>query len=175
VSCVPYETLVALFTGELSGAEVAAAEDHVFTCDRCAEAHVRLARLVDGLRETIPPVISHAQRDRLARAGKRLRVTHVQAGKDAFARFDDSVDMLVHVLHGDLSRAERVDVEIVSSGAPLVVFEHVPFDPAAGEVLIACQKHYAMYPRDTGFRVHAVEGGVRRQVGEYFVEHDWAL
>ena len=67
---VPFETLVRWWLDDLPQAESAALEEHLFACDTCSTASERLGDLVSGLREWIPPVISHARRDRLAREGK---------------------------------------------------------------------------------------------------------
>lgn len=171
----PFETLARWWLEELPDSESAALEEHLFACDTCSAASERLGKLVSGLREWIPPVISHAHRDRLAREGKRIRLTPVDVGVDAHARFDRDLDLLVHVLRGDLSRAERVDLEV---GRPDlgwgVVLEHVPFDRKAGEVLVACQQHYRdMFPGDPVFKVVVVEQGQRRPGRDYFVIHEW--
>ncbi len=172
---VALETLVAWWTGELAGDEAARVEEHLFACDACAGASERFARLAAGLREHLPPIISPAQRDRLLAAGTRIRVTPVDVGVDATAVFGSDVDLLVHALRADLSRAQRVDVDIVMQGwsQPLVC-EGVPFDATAGEVLVCCQRHFQhMSPADPLFRVHVVEAGQRRSVGDYFVRHIW--
>jgi hypothetical protein len=166
---VPFETLVALFAGELDERAVDAAEAHVFACDACAASHARLAELVMATRDLVPPVISAAHRDRLLAAGKNLVVTQVTPETVPTARFAPGVDLLIHALQGDLTGAERVDVELVGPG---FVLEHVPFDPVAGEVLIACQRHYQAFG-DTRFRVHAYRGGRRETVSEYYVDHLW--
>jgi hypothetical protein len=131
--------------------------------------------LIEGIRDALPPVISHAHRDRLIATGTNIKFTRVTAGIQARAVFSPDVDLLVHVLVGDLSRAERVDVQLVDlAGTEQVHFLHVPFDPRSGEVLIACQRHYEHHPvSDPEFRVHAIESGVRREVGRYRVEHIW--
>jgi anti-sigma factor RsiW len=172
---VTFETWLAWFTGGLDAAEAARVETHLFECDACASASNRLGELIGGLREIIPPILSHAHRDRLIAAGVNVRQTPVNAGVDAHARFAPGVDLLVHVLHADLARAERVDVEaLTQDGVVRVAFEHVPFDAEAGEVLVACQRHYeGMLSHDPVFRVHAVEAGVRRPVGDYFIVHEW--
>ena len=64
-SCPSFETLVALWAGDLDESEAMSIDEHVFGCDACTAASTRLAQLVGGLRETIPFVISHAHRDRL--------------------------------------------------------------------------------------------------------------
>jgi hypothetical protein len=173
----PFETLVALWCGELPAEEAEALEEHLFACDACADASARLGVLVAGLRGFIPPVISHAHRDRLAASGVRLRVTPVEPGVDVEVFFAPEFDLLVHALKGDLAHADRVDIVLLDpAGIPRLEFEHVPFDRQTGEVLVACQRHYetlGAVPGDPRFSVHAYEGGVRRQVGSYFVRHQW--
>jgi hypothetical protein len=174
-SCpIPFETLAALWSGELLPEIADEVEQHLFSCDGCAAMSDRLGRLVEGLREMLPPVISHALRDRLIAKGTRVKVTIVDVGVDTHARFTPEIDLLIHVLRADLSRAERVDVELVDpEGTPHVELIHVPFDPRAGEVLICCQRHYEHFPFEPRFRVHVYEGGSRTRVGDYFVQHAW--
>jgi hypothetical protein len=179
-ACPPYETLVALWAGELDEPQAAAVDEHVFACDSCAAATERLAGVVGGLRERIPFVISQAHRERLVEGGTRIHVTQVEPTLDrsatTSARFAPDVDLLVFALRGDVSRADRVDVEIASpTGEPRYVLEDVPFDRKAGEVLIACQRHFeGMFPAgDPVFSVHAIESGKRRAVGDYVVAHVW--
>jgi len=169
----PFPTLVALWAGELPPDEAHRVEEHVFGCDACAAAYEHLGALVDGVRQVIPAVISTAHRDRLVAAGTRLLATPVVAGVEARAMYTPEIDLLVHVLQADLSRAERVDLDIIFDHGFTTELVGVPFDAGAGQVLIACQRHYA--PNNPTFRVHAVEGGVRREVGRYRVEHSWEL
>jgi hypothetical protein len=172
---IPMETFAAWWTGELSADEATRVEEHLFACDECARASERFASLAAGLLELNPPVISHSHRDRLLARGTRIKVTPVEAGVPARAVFDLDLDFLVHALRANLARAERVDVEILieAHGEPLV-YEGVPFDAMAGEVLICCQRHFEhLFPGDPTFRVHAVESGQRRLVGEYLVHHVW--
>jgi DNA-directed RNA polymerase specialized sigma24 family protein len=66
-------------------------------------------------------------------------------------------------------------VELLNpQGTAVVQLTHVPFDRQSGEILVACQRHYQNHPvPDPVFQVHAVAGGVRREVGRYFVRHTW--
>jgi hypothetical protein len=179
-ACPTYPAIVALWAGEFEEAEAAAVDEHLFGCDACAAATERLAKVVGAMREKLPFVISHAHRVRLEGAGTRIAVTGVEPTLDPtlrpMARFKPDVDLLVFALRGDVSSADRVDVEIASpTGEPRYVLEDVPFDRQTGEVLIACQRHYeGMFPAgDPGFSVHAVQAGKRRAVGEYVVTHVW--
>ena len=175
IACpIPFETLAELWAGELSPELAEPVEEHLFGCVPCSAMSDRLGEIVDGLREQLPPVISHALRDRLVAKGSRVKHNIVDAGVENHARFDPDLDLLIHVLRADLSRADRVDLELVDpAGHPHVEMVHVPFDPRAGEVLIACQRHYEHFPFEPRFRVHAFEGGARRHVGDYFVHHQW--
>ncbi|MBA3452868.1 MAG: hypothetical protein H0T42_07245 [Deltaproteobacteria bacterium] len=175
IACpIPFETLTALWAGELAPELATPVEEHVFGCDRCSATSERLGELVQGLRELLPPVISHALRDRLVARGLRVKTTTVDVGVQAHARFTPDVDLLIHVLRGDLSRADRVDVELVDpTGHPHVEMVHVPFDPQTGEVLIACQRHYEQFPFEPGFRVHVFEQGTTVRVCDYAVHHQW--
>jgi hypothetical protein len=174
---VPFETLVDLWAGALGADESDRIEAHLFGCDACAATSDRLGSLVAGLRQIIPPVISHAHRDRLAAAGLRLRHTPVDAGVDAEAHFGPEVDLLVHVLKIDLTGADRVDVELTDRvGAGRLHLAHVPFDPQSGEVLIACQRHYqhdGAFSGDPVFNVSVHAGGAARPAASYFVRHHW--
>jgi hypothetical protein len=179
-TCPPFETLVALWSGEIGEAEAVLVDEHLFTCDSCAAATERLAHVVGGLRAKMPFVISRAHHDRLVASGTRVAVTTADPTSDRTAektaRFTPDVDLLVFALRGDVSKADRVDVEIASpTGSPSYLLEDVPFDRAKGEVLIACQRHYeGMFPAgDPIFSVHAVEAGTRRTVGDYVINHVW--
>jgi hypothetical protein len=173
---VPFETLVALWAGDLPDSEASAIEEHLFSCESCANAAQRLARVMEALGESVPPVISAAHRDRLAAAGLKLLHTTCEANGEATARFSDN-DLMIHVLRGELTDAERVDVELIAGGDVIIVVENVPFARESGEVLIACQRHYehAFGPAgaDPRFRLWAQRGTERRKVGDYHVIHIW--
>jgi anti-sigma factor RsiW len=53
VACPSYETLVALWAGELEDAETTVVDEHLFACDACAAATERLAQIVGALRGEI--------------------------------------------------------------------------------------------------------------------------
>jgi hypothetical protein len=172
---VPFETLVAWYANDLGEAEADALEEHVMSCDECAAFSLELGKLIGGLREVIPPVISEAMREGLAARGKRILITPCAPGESPTARFAPDIDVMVHSLQADLSRAERIDVEVLDGqGNVKFLLEDVPF--GAGEVLVACQRHYRALHAEgehPTFRVHATEAGERRRVGDYLVIHVW--
>ena len=118
-------------------------------------------------------VISHAHRDRMLAAGKRISLTEVPEGVDTPARFAPELDLLVFALKADLSNVDRVRVDIVSpDGSKRFIEEDVPFDRARGEVLVACQRHFeGMFESDPTFEVHAMEPP--RKIASYRVLHAW--
>ena len=143
-------------------------------CDACAEQAQDLARLMEALGEVLPPVISAAHRHRLEASGARIKVTDVEAGVDAHARFAPEVDLLIHRLRADLRDVERVDVEIRVGEETKVTLANAPFEQ--GGVLIACQRHYEHVfggGPDPTFRVHAHRAGARQVVGDFHVKHVW--
>jgi hypothetical protein len=177
---IPFETLVAWVAGELPDSDATTVEEHIFSCDACAAAAERVTRITGGLRERIPWVISRRQYDRLVEGGTRIRLTPVELGRTPRARFTPEVDLLVHALRGDFSRADRVDIDVFSPDRTKhVLIEHVPFDRQAGEVLVACQRHYeklyfeGLFGGDPIFSVHTFEGEHRKPMGEYVVQHEW--
>jgi hypothetical protein len=57
-------------------------------------------------------------------------------------------------------------------GRAISRFDDVPFDPARGEVLVACQKHFAeLFPHDAVFRLEVVRGDRREESSRYTVLH----
>lgn len=171
MSHASYEQLVDAWFGDASDA--AAIEDHVFECDACGAQYAQLAALCEALGGFIPPVISHAHRDRMVARGTRVHLTPVDAGVMADATFANELDLLIHALRGDFSRAERVDIAIVSPDGSERVLERVPFDASKGEVLIACQRHYRdAYPGDPDFVLTVTEAGTTRKA-TYTVRHHW--
>ena len=169
---VSSEALVALLSGddELDEADL---ESHLFYCTPCGDEWMKLASLVGGLRATIPMVISHAYRERLVASGKRISVVDVPIGVATPARFTPEVDLLVFALKADFAGVDRLRVDIVSpDGSKRFVEEDVPFDPARGMVLVACQRHYeGMFESDPTFEVHAMNP--TRRLASYRVLHAW--
>jgi hypothetical protein len=76
----------------------------------------------------------------------------------------------------ELGSARRLDVELRTTGGVRVgAMEDVPFDAARGEVLVACQSHFAeSFPPDVVFGLDVVTGDERRRVAEYTVLHRFA-
>jgi hypothetical protein len=172
-SPLSFETLADYWSGDLPAAAQDIVEEHLFCCLLCTDLSARLAALQRALGSLIPPIVTRARLDRLVRAGTRVRSTEVAAGATVTVVFSRDVDLLVHRLHVDLPDAAQIDCEISSGDGPrLFLFERIPFDPARGEVLIACQRHYAgLGPPDVRFRLTAADAAGVRHVRDYTVLH----
>lgn len=174
---IPFEMLVGMWAGELAPDDADRVEEHLFTCDVCAAASARLDRLMGALLGGIPPVLSRGLRDRLEARGLKIMDMAFESGVRGHFVFGTELDLMVLALRADLTDARRVDVEIADPGGRVhFAFAHVPFDATRGEVLVACQQHYRYYPLEDvpEFRLYTVaEGGARRCVGSYVIEHVW--
>jgi len=173
-SPVSFADLADYWTDDLDPERSRHVEDHLFDCASCADRTARVAELVRALRAIVPPVVSRDRLARLEHDGVRVRTTEVQPGARVTVAFSPDVDLLVHRLKADLTHAFWVDCDVLdANGARLLGLEQVPFDREAGEVLIACQRHYmAEYPPDVCFRVSAVDTDGTLTTREYRVFHD---
>ena len=88
--------------------------------------------------------------------------------------FAHDADLLIHRLSGlDLTGAARVDFRITSesTGELMATVDGVPFDPAEGAVLVACQRHYASMPADTVMSLAIHTPGAAPRTATYTILH----
>ena len=173
-SPVPFAELVDYWSDDLADADVERIDEHVLACGRCAAESAAVARIVQALRAMIPPVVSAAHLRELASRGLVVEENPVGPGDRKPVVFPTGVDILLHRLHGlDLAAAIRVRVVVRSESSGEVMHEDpdAPFDRDRGEVLIACQRHFASMPPDVLFEVHAQHGHGEITVVHYAVPH----
>jgi hypothetical protein len=147
---------------------------HLFSCRSCALEAETLAGLAVAVHRAVPPVLTAARFEELEREGRIAEVKPVSPGHRVEARFPPAEKLLVLRLGGcDLSRARRVDVDLLDAGGRVVArFDDVPFDGARGEVLMACQRHFAdLFPHDLTFRLERLVGETREEANRYTVLH----
>jgi hypothetical protein len=148
--------LVEYWTADLDEHATAAIEDHVFGCEACTREMARIQRVVAVFRGAVPPVISVEQLAELRKAGLALEENAFMPGTRTPVTFRAGVDVMIHHLAGlSLRDAARVSVTVRSESKGIVMHEDplAPFDRERGEVLIACQKHFAALPTDIVFDV----------------------
>jgi hypothetical protein len=150
--------LVDWWTDETPEAELDDVELHLMGCASCAAEAERVGAVVSALRATIPTVVDRERLEVLRRRGLRIGEDTFAPGVRKLAVFPPDLDLLIHRLGGmDLADAVRVELHVESESAgPIVGVPDVPFDRAAGEVLIACQQHFRDFPHDIVFRVRAL-------------------
>lgn len=163
MSHLTHEQLVDYWTVELAADARDAIEDHLFACEPCAAEAERVAAIVAALRTQIPPVISADQLAALRAQGIAIEENTFLPGQRTSVTFAPGLDLMIHHLGGlDLADAERISLTVRSraSGAVLHHDPIAPFDRARGEVLIACQRHFATLPADPVFdlEIHRAAG-----------------
>jgi hypothetical protein len=159
VSCtnpIEHARLVDYWSRDLSDTERDAIEEHLFGCDSCTNLAERVARLVEAIRHSLPPVIAQSDLDALRASGRRVVENDFAPGVRTEVTFERDIDFLIHHLRGlALADAERVSITVRTETSGMTLFEEpfAPFDRSRGEVLIACQRHFAAMPRDVVFDV----------------------
>jgi anti-sigma factor RsiW len=171
---IPWEDLVAYWADDLEPADLDRVEEHLMGCAGCSVTSASVAAIAGALRAMIPPIISTTRLAELRALGLRVVENPMSPGQRKPVIFGTQIDLLVHRLAGlDLSSAEhvRVTISIESTGAVVRDDPDVPFDRAAGAVLIACQRHFAALPPDIVFEVRARGPLGEEPVARYEVPH----
>lgn len=168
-----FATLVDYWFGELPPGEEAAFEEHLFGCAECTAKLEELAALGAAVRAAwkagaVRAVISRALYEAMKKEGLRLREYRMAPGGSVNCTIAAADDFVVSRLAAPLSDVQRVDL-VTDAGR----FEDVPFDAAAGEVLMCPAP--AVLKRRSAFTHHvrlvAVEEAGERVLGEYTFLH----
>ena len=171
---IAWDRLVDYWAGDLDVAENERIEEHLFACEPCSFELARVARIAQACRAAIPAVVSAEELRALRDRGLSIEENPVTAGTRREVQFRPDVDLLIHRLRGmDLARAQRVEVIVRSESTGDVFFEDhfAPFDRARGEVMIACQRHFAQMPPDVVFDVRAHDDAGQVTNATFVVPH----
>jgi len=166
--------LLDYLNGEIPESDEQELESHLFRCAICSSEAERLAGLVTSIALVVPPILSHSRFAALEREGRVEAINAMRPGQTAEAFYPESGRLLVHRLGGiELARGRRIDLDVCAPGGEAFLHvEDVPFDAERGEILVACQRHFAeLYPRDVVFSVEAVSANQREEVARYTVHH----
>jgi hypothetical protein len=173
-SPISFETLVAYWAGDLPPVESDAVEAHVMNCAPCTAASARVAAVAEAVRAQIPPIVSREHVAKLRARGLRIVDNPVRLGERKVAVFAPDIDIMIHRLGGlDLSRATRVGVavKVEETGDVIFQMDDAPFDREAGEVLIACQRHFRAFPPNVVFEVRSYDAARGEALAVYAVPH----
>ena len=167
---VTSEEIVAYWADDLAIEEVDRLDEHFMGCAACAEASARIAVLAEAMRTIIPPIVDHAALAALRARGYRIRENPLTPGERKPAVFEAETDLLVHKLAGlDLTEATSVALlmTVEETGDVLLDDPSVPFDRDSGELLLACQRHFASLPPNIVVHVR-VRGASGSEVGSHY-------
>jgi hypothetical protein len=177
IAPIAFSELVDYWFGELALAEEDRIEEHVLGCAHCSEQLDELAGLGAGIRSvfrsgTVWMVISPAFVQELKQDGLRLREYRVAPGGSVNCTIGAEDDAVVSRLQVSVEGATRVDL-VLSNEQGEVRLPDIPFDPAAGEVIV-CPPAASLrkLPAHTAvFRLRAVDGTGERPIGDYTFIH----
>jgi hypothetical protein len=172
-----FERLVAYWLGEDDDVE-----EHYFACAQCTERLEWLAALSQGVRAALRAgalglVVSSAFVEAMKRAGMRLREYPAAPGATVQCTLGADEDGVVSRLRAPLGGVKRIDVvqhlEVGGVAEPETRLEDVPFDAAAGEVLVFQRSALLKRMPQHRARVRLVSVGADGEspLGEYTFSH----
>jgi len=170
------ESWIDFFAGELDENTGQHLELLMFECADCAAEAERWGIVAGSAGLAIPPVISTDALRALQHRGELMNQNAMQPGEHRQAEFPEGGRLLIHRLQGlELARADRVDLMLSTpEGVPLGRFGDAPFDRAAGEVLVACQRHFGeSFPEKIVFEIERHVGNQVEVVATYVVDHTY--
>jgi len=176
-----HDLLAAYWLGELPEEEEHKLEEHVFQCAYCSTRLEALARQAAGIKAAVQAsaitlAITPQFLEHLKREGLRFREYRAQPGETVHCAIGAEDDAVVSRLQAKLVGVKRVDaVKSTEVGGRTERWrvQDVPFDEAAGEVLLTPPTPALRRMPDYTWRVQllAVEEGRDRLLGEYTFAH----
>lgn len=169
-----WEDLVVYWAGDLELAAVDRLDEHLIGCGVCTAESARVAALSEAMRTFIPPLLDHATLASLLARGLRITENPLLRDERRTVVFPLDTDLLLHRLGGlDLSAVVRLSMRIIVEETGDLLFEDpsAPFDRDSGEVLIACQRHFAGMPPNIVAEVRMRDALGAEQVARYPIPH----
>lgn len=178
---LPLERLAAYWLDALPPAELEPVEAHYLACPECSARLARLATLGAGLRALVargatPTIFPTAFVDRLRAAGVRLREYRMGPGGSVLCTIRPGDDLVLARLEAPLAGVARLDFafeETEGTETRRLRLEDVPFEPAAGAVVVMPD---SVAMRSLGVatgraQLIAVDAGGERVLGRYTFNH----
>jgi hypothetical protein len=166
--------LVDYAAGDLSVEDLDRVEEHLMGCAGCTLEAGRVLAVTTAIAALPPPVVSAEDVARMRARGLRVVDNVVTASQRTPVTFGADVDILIHHLTGlDLRDTESVHLTALVESTGQIMGEHpdAPFDRSSGELLIACQRHFVIFPPDVLFEVRARQRSGAEVVTRYAVPH----
>lgn len=173
---IDFEALVAWWLGEAPAGDTI--EEHLLACAHCSGRLEWLAALSGGVRAVVREgrvsmVVSAPFVESMRHSGLRLREYRLDPGGSVNCTIRADDDAVVSRLRAPLEGVRRLDVVQEREAGPEERIADVPFDAAAGEVLLVPSAAWlkTMPAFTTRTRLVAVGEAGETQVGEYTFVH----
>jgi hypothetical protein len=160
------------------GRDYEALEEHLFACDSCTERLQDVTALGEGVARLIRDgavelVLTPSLLAKAAGEGLRIREYRLAPGERVSCTVTPEDDWLVARLVGRFEGVSRVDLVAEQEGLPVRRIVDVPFEPEAGELIVAqaMPGMRALQHARLRMRLLAQERGGERLIGEYHFEH----
>jgi anti-sigma factor RsiW len=168
--------LLAYWLGELDAASEAALEEHYLGCAECSSRLAEVEAFADGVQRAfadgrVGAIVTPAFVEQVRARGLRVREYRVPPNGSVNCSVDAGDQVLFGRMQVPLQGVTRVDAVLLFEGEHR--FEDIPFDAAAGEVVLApgVARIRAMPSHREVVRLIAVEAGAERVLGEYTFNH----
>ena len=177
---VPLATLLAYWLNELDEAQEGMVDEHLLGCDHCSASLQTLVDTAGEIRAAVRSgevraVLTDAFVNKLAAHNVRLREYRVEHNGSVNCTVAPEDEVLVTRLRAPLAGIERLDVDFLdANGQSIRRLRDVPFDPAAGEVVITQQIQVvrAMPATTVRYRLYDMASpSGERLVSEYALHH----
>ena len=175
-----WDELIAYWLGDADAAATEAADEHLMHCDACGARLDELVALSRGVRDAfaagqVASALSAPFVDALKAAGRQVREYRVPRNGAVNCTVEPGDELVVSRLAAPLAGVPRVDAVLSNSLAPGQAerLHDIPFDPAAGEVLVApnVDTLRRQPTHDAVVRLLAVEPQGERELGRYTFHH----
>jgi hypothetical protein len=175
---VDLPTLLEYWLGELDTAGEARIDEHLLSCDACAEHLEDIVQLGGAIREgfvrgSVSAVLSAAFVHDLATSGWRVREYRVACNGSVNCTVAPDDDLTVARLQASLAGVERLDVVRIAEGNVLERLTNVPFDATSGEVVFAPAMSGLRALHDQTVHIQLVDAGgnAERVIAGYDFNH----
>jgi hypothetical protein len=173
------EQLVDYLHDELDAESEEKVDEHLFACERCSRLLREIVAMADGVRRIVgsggvDAVLTRSFLERLKSGGVRIREYRLAESAEVLCTITPDDDLVVARLHAALGDVQRLDVLVQNPERDDPDrLEDVPFDAAAGEIVLAPQSAALRSLGDAVQRVQlvAVDDTGERLLGTYTFNH----
>jgi hypothetical protein len=153
-------------------------EAHLFACDSCTQRLQDMVTLGEGVARlvrdgSVELVVTPSLLAKATSEGLRIREYRLAPGERVSCTVTPEDDWLVARLVARFDGVSRLDIVAEQDGVPLRRIQDVPFEPEAGELIVAQAMPGVRLLQHAHLRMRLMsqEAGGERLVGEYTFDH----